>query len=111
MIFLQVVFWLCACVIVYVYAGYPVMVRLLARFVGKGVVRAPIRPRVTVVITAYNEARGIGAKLANVSSLDYPRELVDVIVASDASSDGTDEIVKAFDPSPRAAHSRGRQTG
>jgi len=99
MIFLQVVFWLCACVIVYVYAGYPVMVRLLARFVGKGVVRAPIRPRVTVVITAYNEARGIGAKLANVSSLDYPRELVDVIVASDASSDGTDEIVKAFDPS------------
>ena len=83
----------------YVYAGYPVMVRLLARLVGKGVVRAPIRPRVTVVIAAYNEALGIRAKLANVSSLDYPRELVDVIVASDASSDGTDEIVKAFDPS------------
>ena len=110
MIFWQVVFWLCACVIVYVYAGYPVMVRLLARFVGKGVVRAPIRPRVTVVIAAYNEARGIRAKLTNVSSLDYSPELVDVIVASDASSDGTDEIVTAFDPSRvRLVRVEGRQ--
>ena len=110
MIFWQVVFWLCACVIAYVYAGYPVMVRLLARFVGRGVVRAPIRPRVTVVIAAYNEARGIRAKLVNVSSLDYSPELVDVIVASDASSDGTDEIVTAFDPSRvRLIRVEGRQ--
>jgi cellulose synthase/poly-beta-1,6-N-acetylglucosamine synthase-like glycosyltransferase len=94
----QVVFWLCACVIGYVYAGYPLVVRLLARVMGKGVARAPIRPTVTVVIAAYNEARGIRTKLDNVSSLDYPRDLVDLVVASDSSSDDTDEIVKAFDP-------------
>jgi cellulose synthase/poly-beta-1,6-N-acetylglucosamine synthase-like glycosyltransferase len=94
----QIVFWLCAGVIVYVYAGYPLMVRLLAHFVGKGVARAPIHPTVTVIIAAYNEARGIRAKLENVSSLDYPPDLVDFVVASDASSDDTDEIVKSFDP-------------
>jgi cellulose synthase/poly-beta-1,6-N-acetylglucosamine synthase-like glycosyltransferase len=99
MIVWQVVFWLCACVIVYVYAGYPLVVRVLARFVGKGVARAEIQPTVTVVIAAYNEARGIRAKLQNVASLSYSADLVDIIVASDASSDATDEIVKAFDPS------------
>ena len=93
------VFWLCACVIVYVYAGYPIVIQCLARFIGKGVERAAIRPTVTVVIAAYNEAAGIRAKLDNVSSLQYSQGLVDVIVTSDASSDGTDEIVKAYDPS------------
>ena len=99
MILWQVVFWLCACVIAYVYAGYPVVVRVLARFAGKSVARAEIRPTVTIVIAAYNEARGIGAKLQNVTGLEYPPALVDIIVVSDASSDATDEIVKAYDPS------------
>jgi cellulose synthase/poly-beta-1,6-N-acetylglucosamine synthase-like glycosyltransferase len=83
---------------------------LLARFAGKSVARAEIRPTVTIVIAAYNEARGIGAKLQNVTSLEYPPDLVDVIVASDASSDATDEIVK-LRPFPCAARARGRQTG
>jgi cellulose synthase/poly-beta-1,6-N-acetylglucosamine synthase-like glycosyltransferase len=65
---------------------------------GKDVARAAIRPTVTVVIAAYNEARGIRAKLDNISSLQYSEGLVDVIVTSDASSDGTDEIVKTYDP-------------
>ena len=98
MILWQVVFWLCACVIAYVYAGYPFVVQCLARFMGKDVARAAIRPTVTVVIAAYNEARGIRAKLDNISSLQYSEGLVDVIVTSDASSDGTDEIVKTYDP-------------
>lgn len=99
MILWQAVFWLCASVTVYVYAGYPLLVQCLARFLGKSVARAAIRPTVTVIIAAYNEARGIRAKLDNVSSLEYSQGLVDVIVTSDASSDGTDEIVKAYDPS------------
>lgn len=99
MILEKYVFWLCACVIVYIYAGYPLLVRGLARFLGKNVARAAISPRVTVVIAAYNEARGIRAKLDNVASLEYPHGLVDVIVTSDASTDDTDEIVQAYDPS------------
>jgi len=99
MILWQVLFWLCACALLYVYAGYPLVVQCLARFVGRGVARAAIRPTVTVVIAAYNEARGIRAKLDNILSLHYSQDLVDVIVTSDASSDGTDEIVKAYNPS------------
>jgi cellulose synthase/poly-beta-1,6-N-acetylglucosamine synthase-like glycosyltransferase len=94
----QAVFWLCICVIVYVYAGYPVLVRAIARFATRSVARASIRPTVTVVIAAYNEERDIKAKLDNVKSLEYPADLVDVIVTSDASSDGTDAIVMTYDP-------------
>jgi cellulose synthase/poly-beta-1,6-N-acetylglucosamine synthase-like glycosyltransferase len=95
----QVVFWLCVCVIVYVYVGYPVMVRTLARIAGRGVARRAIRPTVTVVIAAYNEERGIRAKLDNVMSLEYPPGLLDVIVTYDASADATDAIVCAYDRS------------
>ena len=64
----QVLFWLCSCVIVYVYAGYPILIQCLARIMGKNVARSPIQPTVTVVIAAYNEAAGIRAKLDNVST-------------------------------------------
>jgi cellulose synthase/poly-beta-1,6-N-acetylglucosamine synthase-like glycosyltransferase len=94
----QVLFWLCSCVIVYVYAGYPILIQCLARIMGKNVARSPIQPTVTIVIAAYNEAAGIRAKLDNVSSLEYSAGMVDVIVTSDASSDATDEIVRTYDP-------------
>jgi cellulose synthase/poly-beta-1,6-N-acetylglucosamine synthase-like glycosyltransferase len=55
-----------------------------------------LRPTVTVLITAYNEEKSIAAKIANVLALDYPEELLDVIVASDASSDRTDETVRDY---------------
>lgn len=98
MIFWKVLFWLCAGFIAYVYIGYPIAVRCLAHLKGRRVARAAIRPTITVVIAAYNEARGIRRKLDNVSGLQYPPELLDIVVASDASSDETDEIVRAYDP-------------
>jgi cellulose synthase/poly-beta-1,6-N-acetylglucosamine synthase-like glycosyltransferase len=55
-----------------------------------------IEPKVTFLITAYNEERSIAAKLENTLTLDYPREKLEVIVASDGSTDRTDEIVKSF---------------
>lgn len=58
------------------------------------------RSTVTVLITAYNEEKNILAKIENVLELDYPPELLDVIVVSDASSDGTDEAVRSH-ASPR----------
>jgi cellulose synthase/poly-beta-1,6-N-acetylglucosamine synthase-like glycosyltransferase len=94
----QAIFWLCVGAIGYVYGGYPLLVRVLARFATRSVARAPIRPKVTVVIAAYNEERAIKAKLANVTSLEYAADLVDVIVVSDGSSDGTDALVLAYAP-------------
>jgi cellulose synthase/poly-beta-1,6-N-acetylglucosamine synthase-like glycosyltransferase len=107
---LQIVFWLCAGAIGYVFVGYPVLVRVMATFVGMRIERAAIRPTVTVVISAYNEAHNIRAKLDNVMSLDYEPGLVDVIVASDASSDDTDAIVRACKhPRIRLLRVEGRQ--
>jgi cellulose synthase/poly-beta-1,6-N-acetylglucosamine synthase-like glycosyltransferase len=94
----KALFWLSAGVIAYIYIGYPVIVRCLARFMSARVERRVIQPKVTVVIAAYNEARGIRRKLDNVSSLQYPPGLLDIVVASDASSDETDLIVKSYDP-------------
>jgi len=54
-----------------------------------------ITPCVSFIITAYNEERRIAAKLANSLQLDYPRESLEIVVASDCSADGTDDIVRA----------------
>ena len=58
--------------------------------------RDDITPRVSVIIAAYNEERDIGAKLKNTLWLDYPRDRMEIIVASDCSTDQTDEIVRSF---------------
>jgi len=55
-----------------------------------------MEPNVTVLITAYNEEKNIVAKLENTLSLDYPKEKLEIIVASDASEDRTDQIVREF---------------
>src|SRR5688572_14838819 len=90
----SVLFWIFACVLGYVYVGYPLLVRALAAVAERPIRRARIRPPVTVVISAYNEEKGIRAKIDNVLSLEYPKELLDIIVVSDASSDSTDRIVE-----------------
>src|SRR6185503_16546077 len=56
----------------------------------------PLTPRVSMIITAYNEERDLPAKLENTLALDYPRDLLEIIVASDCSNDGTDEIVRTY---------------
>jgi cellulose synthase/poly-beta-1,6-N-acetylglucosamine synthase-like glycosyltransferase len=83
-------------VLTYIYIGYPVIVLLLAAARGEPVRRsAAFCPTVTVIITAYNEAESMCAKIAHVLSLSYPSDRLDVIVVSDASSDATDDIVRS----------------
>jgi len=93
-------FWACTLLLGYIYAGYPLIVRVLASRMGRDVARADIRPTVTVVIAAFNEQKNILQKLENVLALDYSPELLDVIVVSDASTDATDQLVRSF-PSKR----------
>ncbi len=82
--------------IAYVYFGYPVLVFILARLRPKPVGKSAIEPTVSFIITAFNEERAIRKKLENTLALDYPREKLEIIVASDCSSDATDEIVREF---------------
>lgn len=91
------IFWTFLGILGYVYFLYPLLVRVIARLAGRPVRSDPhLRPTVTVLITAYNEEKDIAAKIDNVLTLDYPAELLDVIVVSDASSDRTDEIVRTY---------------
>jgi cellulose synthase/poly-beta-1,6-N-acetylglucosamine synthase-like glycosyltransferase len=93
---LEIVFCLSVAALFYTYIGYPILLTVMSYLRPRAVKRADITPSVTVIITAYNEERDLAAKLENTLALDYPRELLDVIVASDCSSDRTDEIAREF---------------
>jgi len=93
---LETVFWLAAAMVVYAYAGYPLALALLAAVRTQPVAKAAVTPAVTFVITAYNEEGRIAKKLDNTLKLDYPADRLEILVASDCSSDRTDEIVRAY---------------
>ncbi len=114
MLLFEIVFVLSALVVLYVYAGYPALLLLFTRL-GIRVPRPSVRgdsslpysmgrdgaptagdpalPTVTLLIAAYNEEDVIESKLENCSRLDYPRELLEIAVVADGSSDRTCELV------------------
>ena len=93
----QIVFWLSTGLLAYVYVGYPVVVYLASILFPRKVVRADIEPSVTVLITAFNEETAIREKLENTLRIEYPAEKLEVLVASDGSTDATDDIVREFE--------------
>jgi cellulose synthase/poly-beta-1,6-N-acetylglucosamine synthase-like glycosyltransferase len=96
MFVLQIIFWASVALCAYVYAGYPVVLWALARVAGRPPRKGEVTPAVSVVIAAHNEERQIASKLENTLALDYPRERVEVVVASDGSTDATEEIVSRY---------------
>jgi cellulose synthase/poly-beta-1,6-N-acetylglucosamine synthase-like glycosyltransferase len=92
----ELLFWLSAAALFYTYAGYPLLLALISALRSRPVGRGAFEPKVSVIITAYNEERDLAEKLENTLALDYPRELVEIIVASDCSTDGTDAIAREF---------------
>ncbi|BCS33212.1 hypothetical protein TBR22_A24390 [Luteitalea sp. TBR-22] len=87
----------CVAVLGYVLVGYPLLLRAIVGVRGpRPVARAPITPPVSLIISAFNEADVIAAKIENALALDYPAGLLQIVVISDASDDGTDEIVASF---------------
>src|ERR1044072_3218634 len=92
----EIVFWLSATALFYTYVGYPMLIAAISSLRPRRVNRAECWPKVSVIITAFNEERALAAKLENTLALDYPRDLLEVIVASDCSTDRTDQITKEF---------------
>ena len=92
----ELIFWLSAAALCYTYAGYPLLLVLISSLRPRLVRRAEFTPSVTVIITAYNEERTLAAKLEDTLALDYPQDSLEIIVASDCSSDRTDEIARGF---------------
>src|SRR5713101_3046832 len=92
----EIILWLSVVSLFYTYAGYPLLLALVSALKPRRVLRGDCEPTVTIIITAYNEERDLAAKLENTLALDYPCELLEIIVASDCSTDLTDEIARAF---------------
>lgn len=90
-------FWLAAVVLGYTYAGYPALVWTWARLRARPTRPAPVEPSVTVLVVAHDEAPRIGARIANLLSLEYPRPSCDIVVGVDGSSDGTAERARAYE--------------
>ena len=80
----------------FAYFGYPLTLLLIAWMRTLEVKKIPFFPSVTLIITAYNEEKRIREKLDNTLSLEYPREKLQILLASDGSTDGTNGIVEAY---------------
>ncbi len=92
----QIVFWSSVVMVFYVYIGYPLFVYTVGYLFPKRIDRGPFEPTVSIIITAYNEEKDIQVKLENTLLIVYPREKLEIIVASDGSTDRTDRIVEEF---------------
>ena len=90
------VFCVSLAVIAYVYIGYPVLAWLLARLFGREPSQRDITPSVSLLLPAYNEEAYIEEKLRNCLALDYPSDRLEIVVASDGSTDRTNAIVQRF---------------
>lgn len=95
---MNAVFWACFAFIIYVYFVYPIL--LVSGVLGrrKPLLRGKGRVRVSFIIPAFNEESAIEQKLLNLMELDYPRELTEILVGSDGSTDHTEEIVRKYAP-------------
>lgn len=94
---LVAIFWAALFLVVYTYLIYPVLLWLLAA--GRKMPEyAPLSewPGVSLIIAAHNEEGVLRAKLENALAMDYPAEQLDIVVVSDASTDGTDRIAAEF---------------
>lgn len=92
---MQLIYWLSLGILFYIYDGYLRALQLLCFILQKQAsqTRPTEKVSVTVLITAHNEAEQIVAKIQNTLAMHYPVELLDVIVASDSSTDDTEKLV------------------
>lgn len=111
--FVEWIFWGSLLFVAYSYVGYPFALLVLSWFRNRPVLVADIQPRVSFVITAYNEESRIKEKIENSLEQQYPPDRLEIVVASDCSSDRTDEIVRSYAASGvrliRAQERRGKE--
>ena len=86
-------------VLLYTYIGYPLVLFIISLFYRQThITDDAYRPSMTLLIAAYNEASVLEEKLKNALALDYPTNLLTIVVASDGSTDDTNKIVETFIP-------------
>jgi biofilm PGA synthesis N-glycosyltransferase PgaC len=91
----RILFWVCFAVIGYAYFGYLSLLWLEGRLCRRPVFQAPIFPTVSIIMAVRNEEASLPAKLENLRSLKYPVDKLQIVIASDGSTDGTATILTA----------------
>ncbi len=90
-------FWISSAILLYTFAGYPLLLKVLVIWRGsRSINRSPIEPTVSIIVAAHNEEGRVGRRIENLLALDYPREKLAIIIASDGSTDSTAQIASAY---------------
>jgi cellulose synthase/poly-beta-1,6-N-acetylglucosamine synthase-like glycosyltransferase len=97
---LELVFWVSLVLVVYTYLGYPVVIRVLAGVFGRrngppDPDRADL-PKLSLLVSAYNEGEMIAARIENALAMDYPAGKLEIVVATDGCSDETADVVRRY---------------
>ncbi|HXM69187.1 MAG TPA: glycosyltransferase family 2 protein [Candidatus Acidoferrum sp.] len=92
----KVIFWLSAALIFYAFFGYPLVLLFLQIPFRRRIRKEKIEPSVSILVAAYNEASVIAAKVRNALALDYPPDRLEIVIASDGSTDETAQIVESL---------------
>lgn len=100
---MEAAFWASFGLVLYVYAGYPLLLAVWARLARRERQTADdLLPPVSIVLAVRNEAARLRERIENLRALDYPAELLEVIVVSDGSTDRTAEVLRSqTSPAPR----------
>jgi cellulose synthase/poly-beta-1,6-N-acetylglucosamine synthase-like glycosyltransferase len=92
----KIIFYISATLLFYTYLVYPIMVMTIASFRKSIQKKAAITPSVSILMPVYNEEKVTGKKIESLLASNYPPELLEIIIGSDASTDHTDEIVRTY---------------
>ncbi|MFC3715284.1 glycosyltransferase [Luteimonas soli] len=92
---MAIVFWLAALAVAFTYAGYPLLMALLARLGARPVRLAPCTPTIDVLLVVHDGAELVGAKLGNLLALDYPADRLRVNLVCDGCNDDTEAAARA----------------
>lgn len=93
---MEILFWLSVTFLAYAFAGYPLVLWLLSFVRKQSHRRAPIQPKISIIVPVHNAAELLQTKLVNTLALVYPEEKREIIVASDASVREVAEVVRSF---------------
>lgn len=93
---MEYLFWISLFLVFHAYFGYPLSLRLFSVFKRHAIIKATIEPSVTLIITVCNEDKRIKEKLDNTLAIEYPRDKLQILIASDGSTDKTNDIVREY---------------
>lgn len=100
---MTLVFWGSVALMLYAYFGYYLLLSVLSWIRPRPVRAAHFTPTVSILVPVHNNAVALRAKLANLAALDYPRELLQIIVISDGSTDDTLAVAQQWQDPPVVA--------